>query len=166
MSLKIPGAFQMLLAKAGDTANRTITFPDADITLPTPITAGAWTTYVPSWSGAVSAIGNAGVTAMYWQVGKLVAFRIRVTFGTTTTFAAANMTVSLPVTATASMTGPIGTAVCNLGGTFNIAIPVILSTTTIVMRVTIAGAGPVTNLVPGTWAATHVLDISGNYEAA
>jgi len=65
-------------------------------------TVGAWTSYVPTWSGVT--IGNAVVTAFYSQVGKTVSITISYTHGSTTSITGQIM-FSLPVTAASRYSG-------------------------------------------------------------
>lgn len=60
----------------------------------------AWTPYNPIWgavSGGAPAIGNGSLSGRYQQIGKTVHFVAQITMGSTTTYAASQWTLSLPV---------------------------------------------------------------------
>lgn len=71
---------------------------------------GAWTTWTPSWSGGISAIGNATIVARYTQIGKFLSGHIEVTFGNTTSFTSGNIIFTLPVTINGVNPAYMGTA--------------------------------------------------------
>lgn len=125
--------------------------------------AEAWSTWAPTYTG-ITAIGNAVVVARYSQVGKWVRGTFLLTVGSTTTFGAASLTVSLPVSAhdanavlgaglilDASPVARFTHVVFESGGTFSF--------------LTSAGS-IVTNAAPMTWAVSDQLRFSFEYEAA
>jgi hypothetical protein len=57
--------------------------------------AGLWTTYTPTLSGIT--LGNGSILGQYCQIADTTFFRVRVTFGSTTSFTAA-VDISLPTT--------------------------------------------------------------------
>lgn len=77
---------------------------------------GTWTDYSPTWasSGTAPAYGNAVITSRYLQPAnsKLVIYKARIVFGTTTTFGTGTYNFSMPVTPgnTGSSTFNFGTA--------------------------------------------------------
>ena len=131
--------------------------------------AGAWTAYTPVLGGTGWALGNGSVIGAYRQLGKVVHFRFQITFGSTSTFGSAQLTVTVPV---ADQSGanfqPTCVGLVNLsGGTYQMTADVGAS----VARVW-GGAGTlgqvtgVTATVPSTWVSGSVLRMSGTYEAA
>jgi hypothetical protein len=121
---------------------------------------GAWTSYTPTFSGT---LGNGSVAGKYARYGRTIIFKAAVTWGSTTSHAAAVQTLSLPATA-ASQEGP-GSVNINQGGTgrrFHIA----FVTTTAVSGQSEVG-GEITNTLPvTTWANGHTWSVAGVYEAA
>lgn len=71
---------------------------------------GAWTDYTPTWSstGTAPAYGNATILGRYIRPAnsKLVIYRVRILFGSTTTFGTGTWSFSLPVTAGTSGLDP------------------------------------------------------------
>jgi hypothetical protein len=60
----------------------------------------AWTSYTPSWTNLT--VGNAVVTAKYFQIGKTVFYFGSIVWGSTTSATSSTTLVSLPVTAISS----------------------------------------------------------------
>jgi hypothetical protein len=61
-----------------------------------------WTAYTPTWlsnGGTAPSIGNGTITGRYKQIGKVVSFQLRLTFGSTTTGGTLDWKFGLPVTA-------------------------------------------------------------------
>lgn len=120
-----------------------------------------WATYTPTWSGT---IGNGTVTGRYVQVGALVAFTVRITWGSTTTHGASLQSVSLPVSAH-SIDGAVSvqcrdsSASAEYGGTGRL-------NGANVEAWAIGDAGRVSDTVPFTWANGDLAWITGTYEAA
>jgi hypothetical protein len=126
----------------------------------------AWTTWTPTFSGGISAIGNATVTAKYLQAGKLVIGEVKVTMGGTTSFAAAAISITAPVNFAVTSSLAVGPAYmvdvsANLGYV-GVATP--LSATA--FGIGYNGTAGATNLIPFTWASTDILSFSFTYEAA
>lgn len=124
---------------------------------------GAWVAYTPTFSGT---IGNGTLTGAWVRHGRLIHFRAGVTWGTTTSHAAATQTLTLPVTAQAAGAGTGGgIVIINQGGTgrhFNAS----FDSTTTVTGVSETDAR-ITNLLPvTTWASTHTWYVNGYYESA
>ena len=141
----------------------TVSFPNA---------FGAWTSYTPTWSatGTAVALGNGTLVGAYCQIQKLVAFRVQLTMGSTTTYGTGQYKLTLPV-------APVGThrwhfdangfdtsatAYLNLwaGGTGQTMDIFYLSS------VTTAASTYVGQLAPMTWAVGDILTINGVYESA
>ena len=67
--------------------------------------------YNPVWTGATTnpVIGNGTIVGAYRQIGKVVFFRVSITFGSTTTYGTGAYSISLPVPAVGGVpqtTGP------------------------------------------------------------
>jgi hypothetical protein len=142
------------------------TFVDGDVLTASDINTylmgegGAWTSYTPTFSGT---IGNGTLTGKYARYGRTIVFTASVTWGTTTSHAAATQTLSLPATA-ATQEGH-GSVNIDQGGTgrrFHISF---VSTGAVSGQSEIAGG--ITNVLPvTTWANGHTWSVSGSYEAA
>ena len=131
---------------------------------------GAWIAYTPTWSGT---IGNGSVVGLSQRIGRTINWRAQVTWGTTTSHAAALQSVTLPFAPSASYPLPSavgfassiqngvdawhGTSVLQSGST----VYVIAGTSAVS-----GTAARVTNLIPFTWASTAALHCLGAYEAA
>lgn len=131
---------------------------------------GPFGTWSPTWTSAGTApvLNNGTLVAAYAQIQKLVFYHIKLTAGTTTTFGSANAwTFSLPVTAVTGYGTPdvIGNWSGNPAGARSNGVAAISTTSTILLCV--GGTTTVVqSAVPGAWASTNVLSISGWYEAA
>jgi hypothetical protein len=133
--------------------------------------SSALTTWAPTPSGGITAFGNAVVVAKYQQVDKWVRGYVKVTMGTTTTFAAAAVAISLPVTAHADQNPfvPLGSAFFfdnSVGTTSRTFGTAWVASTTVANFNTPTAGGNVTNLVPWTWATSDILAYTFEYEAA
>jgi hypothetical protein len=126
----------------------------------------AWTTYTPTFSGGISAIGNATVTAKYIKAGKLVIGEVKVVMGSTTTYAAAGIAVTAPANMAITGTMAIGSAyMVDASAGFGY-VGVVTPASATAFAVGYSGTGGVTNLIPFTWANTDTLSFSFTYEAA
>lgn len=126
-----------------------------------------WTTYTPAYVG-ISAIGNATVTAKYLQAGKLVIGEVRITIGSTTTFAAANLSISLPVAPAVQPNAVLGSVYMQdtSAPAFRTGVAVTGTTGLTTNFIVDGGAGAASNTVPWAWANTDVIAFSFTYEAA
>lgn len=131
-----------------------------------------WSTWSPTLTNIT--IGNGSIQARYTRVGKLVCFRLKLEFGSTTSFSG-SPTFSLPATATlltGSGTEHFGTGIALDAGVAAYMIRAYLnSTTTVVAHAEVASGTYLTNAamsatVPFTWATGDLLQINGTYEAA
>jgi len=95
--------FTTVDARLGVGANDTVLTADSTaatgLKWATPSGGGTWTTWTPTYTGF--SVGNGTVTARYSQTGKVVTAYFRLLFGSTTSMAASNNRISLPVTASA-----------------------------------------------------------------
>jgi hypothetical protein len=129
---------------------------------------GAWTAWTPTLSGTGWAIGDGTLLATYCQIGKVVHFRIQITFGSTSTFGAGALTLSLPVTAAGMNGHPMAHVayVDTSAGLTYLGTARQSTTTTISPRF---GQNPDGGIFSGTaftWANTDIIRVVGTYEAA
>jgi hypothetical protein len=126
----------------------------------------AWTSYTPTFSGGISAIGNAVVIAKYMQAGKLVKGHVKVTMGSTTTYAGSNIGITAPTTMAIASNFPIGPgmALDASAGLFYTVTPIAVGSSGIALFANATGG--VTNTVPFTWTTSDILAFSFSYEAA
>lgn len=131
--------------------------------------ASAATSYTPTVSGTGWALGNGTITGEYTQVGKFVAFAIRLTLGSTSTAGASSLALSLPVNSTGSLyictqSSLDSSASARYDGSCTI------ETSVVRPYYTPAAAGgaarTATTSVPFTWATSDTVTVSGWYFAA
>jgi hypothetical protein len=133
---------------------------------------GAWTAYSPTISGTGWAIGNGTIVAAYCQIGNMVHFRIRVIFGSTSTFGTTGMVTQLP--SASAVSDFVDHALHGVAYDASAATYYLLNArlqgtgSVMLMAVTSASGalGPVISTVPFTWATTDQIRIDGTYEAA
>lgn len=125
-------------------------------------TLGAWTAYTPTLTNIT--LGNGTVTARYVQIGKLVIGSVNFTAGTTTTYAAGNLSISLPVNAQGIATAGTG-SVNNGTGASRRLINVQSSAASAAVAFTYEG-NTVTNTVPFTFGTSSQILFQFMYEAA
>ena len=132
---------------------------------------GAWTAYTPTISGTGWALGDGTMTALYCQIGKVVHVRIRVAWGTTSTFGTGALAFSVPLTV-ASVSSNLAIGGCRLFDTS--------ATTEYFSNGCLAGNGTfqpkvngtngagsnLTTSNPFTWANGDSLSITLAYETA
>jgi hypothetical protein len=132
---------------------------------------GAWTSYTPTLAGTGWAIGDGTIQGFYSQIGKNVAFRIRIIFGSTSTFGAGEPTVTLPVS-TANIGFPIFAGGryqdISLGASANAAALIEDNGNRIFLRYwnTDNQMTASSSTAPWTWAASDVIIINGVCQAA
>jgi hypothetical protein len=126
--------------------------------------AGAWNSYTPTLG--VFTPGNGTSTGEYLQFGKLVHFRAQFVFGTTSAAATGAPTLSLPVTAKASL----GLLYARFVDTGTTAYAAFGAMTTSAVTMYIVGTNGLnvasTTTLPFTWATGDGLYVAGTYEAA
>lgn len=130
---------------------------------------GAWTSYTPTWTstGTAPALGNAVNGSGYWQAGKLVVARIKITFGSTSTYGTGTYAFGLPVTASGNSVATFGMACECLdlsASTRVLRFPLIETTTTI--RPMDTSGTIIGQTVPFTWANGDRFTAVIAYEAA
>jgi hypothetical protein len=131
-------------------------------------TPGAWTSYTPALSGW--SLGNGTVTGAYVQVGKIVHFRARINFGSTTSFAGGPPRISVPVAIIAGSQWPEYRV---LGMAYDVSVsnlyPIVARTWDANSYGCYTHAAPAASLsssVPFTWASGDYLSIYGTYETS
>lgn len=128
-----------------------------------------WTPYTPSWTAATTnpTLNNGSKSGTFIQVGKLVMFRINITFGSTTTVGNGIYSFGLPVAAIHDKV-PLGqiTTWDNSLTTFDFFTAFMGNGVTDVCRGRAEGGNNITNAVPIAWATSDEINIQGMYEAA
>ena len=122
--------------------------------------SGAWDSYTPTIGGTGWALGNGTITGLWKKVGRVNFVRFGVTWGTTSTFGAGQLTISLPNTVNAS-THCIVEAV-DAGGPSFFPLVAFCSGTTAAMFAMLASGtyvsqSSVTSTIPFTWVNTDVI---------
>lgn len=134
--------------------------------------SGAWETWTPTWENLT--VGNGTQTASYKQIGKTVAIKLRLVFGSTTSISG-TIAIVPPVTAANSYINTraiIGNVVLEDAGTVNIAGGISMTTTTkiAIQRMTVVSSNPsyssINATTPFTWTTNDEINFSGVYEAA
>ncbi len=128
----------------------------------------AWTSYTPTLGGFT--VGNGVLDGRYIQIGKLVFYEARFTFGSTSAAASASPTLTLPVAAQTALLYPganqawfrDASAAADYVATARVA-----STT---VTLSILGASGIiatpSTTTPFTWTTSDIVKASGHYEAA
>jgi hypothetical protein len=138
-------------------------------------TGAAYVSYTPTLAGTGWAIGDGTRTGAYSQIGKTVNFRVKITFGGTSTFGAASRpTITLPVTASsggadADFITTIAFVDSSAGARYSGSCD--FTTTTVDLFAwkadgTWVFAAPVVAASPFTWATGDSIIVAGTYEAA
>ena len=132
-----------------------------------------WTTYTPVWTASVNPVlGNGTLVGKYFQIGKLVWFRIRLVSGSTTTYGTSDYRFSLQVTANAGYLGQdiVGSAhFADTGTNLYDGNAYWVTSNTIEGRVFTSGAGyskQVSSTHPIAGASGQTIMLVGCYEAA
>jgi hypothetical protein len=129
----------------------------------------AWTAYTPTLTGIT--LGNGTLAFAFTRTGKTVNVRGNFVAGSTTTYSAATLGFSMPVTPHAAYTAAgaaaVGSAwISPTGATRTGGIAFIPVTAVFNFLSGTPANGIVTNLVPGTWTTSSVLTFTATYEAA
>jgi hypothetical protein len=131
--------------------------------------AGSWDAYTPTIGGTGWALGNGTITGRWKKIGRVVHVRVRVTFGTTSTYGGGALTISAP-TAAQGVDVP-GVCILNDTGTATYTGYVFINGSTFqpFAQVTSAGHASVAvviSTVPFTWASTDYIELNITYESA
>ena len=136
--------------------------------------ADVWLSWTPTWTNIT--VGNGSVTARYIRLGDKVAFRIYLSFGSTTSISG-DVTFSLPDDAHSNYStqrfGAVGNATLHDAGTSVYTGVLYIDLSTSVAHI-LAQDGSATYLfrstlsstVPFTWTTSDTIDVHGFYEAA
>jgi len=143
------------------------------------IKADAWTSYTPTWTAISTnpSLGNGTLTGHYIQLGKIVFFRIKLTFGSTTTAGNGSWSLTLPTNHAHPDYSPIGDIV--LLDSSEVAFSIGTAMTTIsalgggadkfvsyYQTASGTNASSVGSSNPFAWANNDTYSITGTYEAA
>jgi hypothetical protein len=125
-----------------------------------------WTAYTPTWTAATTnpTLGNGTLEGHYVKAGRLVIYRIRLLFGSTTTVGSGAYNFTLPFSGTGH--DPAGQGMARDDSAVS-HMPVFsrLSGSAVIDLFTGAGA-VVTAAAPFTWATNDRISVTGIYEAA
>jgi uncharacterized protein (DUF697 family) len=128
------------------------------------------TAYTPTWTGTggTPTLGNGTLTGLFTQVNKLVFFRFRLTWGSTTS--ATGVTewrFTLPVAASGYLNnGPVGFATVLDSGTALYRGIAFISTSTRIAIQPTDGVSTIGSVVPFTWTTNDAVQVAGFYEVA
>jgi hypothetical protein len=159
------GTTGQVLAKASNT--------DLDYTWTAPSSFGTWTSFTPTWTNLT--VGNGTVTAKYVQNGKIVTFRVKLIWGSTTSITG-DVGINWPIAAasTEAAQGATTTVIFEKSGAgpkLGLASNAGASTTKInLYAITVGGTytdiAVLSNTVPFTWGSPDQIYFQGSYEVA
>ena len=125
-----------------------------------------------NFTSGTNTLGNGTLAAAYLRIGKLIHFRITLTWGSTTSSTGVDWVFSPPeAPATGMLSLPIGTTIMlDTGVSEYLGDCRFLTTTQLQCRAlntasTYALPTGVTNAIPFTWGNTDVMRITGCYES-
>jgi hypothetical protein len=136
---------------------------------------GPWIAYTPSVIGTGWAIGNGTITGSYSQIGKMVHFRVAITWGSTSTYGTAQLGIgTTPHGGTLASTPTANSNIIDVVGYDTSAATYYQLAgrwgTTVNFNLFTIGTGGVmanvTNTAPFTWASGDFIWLAGCYEAA
>ncbi len=129
---------------------------------------GAWTSWTPTWTNL--SVGNGTVSALYYRAGRLIVWKLKLTFGSTTSVSGA-IRFSLPVAASTGVEfdNTFGTFV-DANGSRHFSIAQSISTTVLQANMVNSVGGYVVQVVtsstePFTWTTSDQIFYSGSYES-
>jgi hypothetical protein len=133
-------------------------------------TGDAWVSYTPTLTNIT--LGNGTLVGDYWRAGRGIFFKVKLTFGSTTSVSGA-MTIGLPV-AYADGTDAEVFAALLYDASANARYPAkaqAISTTTVAVNAINSSATYLTesstsSTVPFTWTTSDILIVAGFYESA
>lgn len=128
---------------------------------------GAWTSWAPGYTNM--SVGNGTVLSAYEQLGRVVIWRYKITFGSTSTMGT-SPTITIPVAAATNnecestmvyfWTGSASAGLLAKSGSTGVT-PIIYQTAG-----TYVALNGITASVPATWATSHSLSFVYIYEAS
>jgi hypothetical protein len=129
--------------------------------------AGAWDSFTVTFTNLT--LGNGTAVGFYKQVGRVVCYRVQVTFGSTTSITG-NVDIALPVTG-AAVLGVHQALFIDASPSTTYSGMAAPSTTVAQLRAMNSSAtyttlAAVAAAVPFTWTTNDIIRISGVYEAA
>jgi len=137
-----------------------------DGTNPTILQLGEWKSWTPTMTNG--AVGNGTLTAKYSQIGKVVALKIQLALGSTSSIGT-TPTFTVPVTATSTNGEYINTLIADADGGVFTGLALVINTTVTPYVDNTAGTYAtrtgITASVPMTWTTNDNLLIDGIYEA-
>jgi len=143
---------------------------EADINTYLTHTGGAWDSYTPTLTNIT--LGNGTLVGDYWRAGRGVFFKVKLTFGSTTSVSG-QMVVGLPVAYADG--NDIETAVALMYDASAVARYVgkvqAITTTTVAANAINSSATYLTettssSTIPFTWTTSDILIVAGFYESA
>ncbi|MBU6278722.1 MAG: hypothetical protein KGN78_05705 [Actinomycetales bacterium] len=156
-------------ADGASTPTERMRIDNAGLITGTGTSLGAWTAFTPTLSGTGWAIGNGTASGFYCQVGKIVYFRAKITFGSTSTYGGSPLNLSLPVSATGSPVAGQNVAFFDTSASLRYLASMEYASATAIAPRSVSGSltlAAVTTTAPFTWATGDTIDYSGTYEAA
>lgn len=128
------------------------------------ILAPAWTSFTPTLSGMT--LGNGTLSCYLQTIGKTTFYRIKITFGSTTSVSSA-VTISYPATKASTITTRhvvgYGYAYDSSAGTYVVLMAQDNGSNSITL---VSDSGGINNTSPWTWATNDVISFSGTHETA
>ncbi|MGV9535019.1 hypothetical protein ACWEU6_21865 [Streptosporangium sandarakinum] len=129
----------------------------------------SWTSYTVTWTGATTnpTLGNGTLDGAYKAIGKTIAVRIRLVYGSTSSAGSGLWAFSLPVGFAPAAVQSLAGFVSNQAGSARYALGAYLTAGSGVFRIAaIDGTSGVSNNSPIVWANGDQLVLTGTYEAS
>lgn len=127
-----------------------------------------WTAYTPTWTATTTnpTLGNGSIEGAYILVGRLVIWRMKVVFGSTTSVGSGLYQFTLPVTAndgTGHMTGGEGILRDDSAVAY---MPVVARIATNTFDLVTGAGARVQHATPWAWATNDTISVTGVYQGA
>lgn len=130
---------------------------------------GHWSVYGASWgsAGTAPAIGNGSIVGAYKSTDHVVSYRIKITFGSTTTYGTGAWFFTIPATPNAAaIPGVVGNALFLFGGSYFIRTAIATNPSIPVEINLVDQFGSALDHTTEAWTAGNVISISGYYETS
>lgn len=130
---------------------------------------GAWTSWTPTWTNLT--IGNATVDAKYARASRLIHWKLKMTFGSTTSVSGA-IRFSLPVAAATGIEFDMTYGILTQSAASRHIGVMTFVSTTVAQLTSINTTGGIAVLIntsatsPFTWASGDIVSFKGFYESA